>query len=109
MPMPLSATANSNQLRPSTCHSQKFDPARIRAVRENQSIRRLGPPSQSWRTFLRNYADAIAAIDLCVVPTLSFERLFAFLVLGHGHELFRLGADAPGVGAAPAIGPAGTP
>ena len=26
---------------------------------------------------------AIAAIDLCVVPTLSFECLFAFLVLGH--------------------------
>jgi uncharacterized ion transporter superfamily protein YfcC len=26
------------------------------------------------------------AIDLCVVPTLSFERLFAFLVLGHGRR-----------------------
>jgi hypothetical protein len=32
-------------------------------------IGRRGPPSQSWRTFLRNHADAIAAIDLCVVPT----------------------------------------
>src|SRR2546429_2204133 len=39
------------------------------------------PPSQSWKTFLRNHAQAIAAIDLCVVPTLTFERLFAFLVL----------------------------
>jgi len=29
-------------------------------------IKRRGPPSQSWRTFLRNHADAIAAIDLCV-------------------------------------------
>ena len=29
---------------------------------------------------------AIAAIDLCVVPTLAFERLFAFLVLGHGRR-----------------------
>jgi hypothetical protein len=28
-----------------------------------------GPPSQSWKTFLRNHAQAIAAIDLCVVPT----------------------------------------
>ena len=46
-------------------------------------IRRRGPPSQTWRTFLRNHAAAIAAIDLCVVPTLSFECLFAFLVLGH--------------------------
>jgi transposase InsO family protein len=49
-------------------------------------IRRRGPPSQTWRTFLRNHADAIAAIDLCVVPTLTFECLFAFLVLGHGRR-----------------------
>jgi Integrase core domain len=34
--------------------------------------------------FRRNDAEAIAAIDLCVVPTLTFDRLFAFLVLGHG-------------------------
>src|SRR3989440_6389777 len=44
------------------------------------------PPSQSWKTFLRNHAHAIAAIDLCMVPTLTFERLFAFLVLGHGRR-----------------------
>jgi transposase InsO family protein len=49
-------------------------------------IRRRGPPSQSWRTFLRNHADAIAAIDLCVVPTVSFECLFAFVVVGHGRR-----------------------
>src|SRR5262250_107172 len=45
-----------------------------------------GPSSQSWKTFFRNHAQAIAAIDLCVVPTLTFERLFAFLVLGHGRR-----------------------
>jgi hypothetical protein len=49
-------------------------------------IRRRGPPSQNWRTFLRNHAEAIAAIDLCVVPTLTFECLFAFLVVGHGRR-----------------------
>jgi transposase InsO family protein len=49
-------------------------------------MRRRGPPSQTWRTFLRSHAEAIAAIDLCVVPTLTFERLFAFLVLGHGRR-----------------------
>jgi transposase InsO family protein len=48
--------------------------------------RRLGPPSQSWRTFLRNHADAITAIDLCLVPTATFECLFAFLVMGHGRR-----------------------
>jgi transposase InsO family protein len=49
-------------------------------------IRRRIPPSQNWRTFLRNHADAIAAIDLCVVPTVTFELLFAFVVLGHGRR-----------------------
>jgi hypothetical protein len=44
------------------------------------------PPSQTWKTFLRNHAQAIAAIDICVVPTLNFDLLFAFLVLGHGRR-----------------------
>jgi len=44
------------------------------------------PRSQSWKTFLRNHAEAIAAVDMCMVPTLSFERVFAFLVLGHGRR-----------------------
>jgi transposase InsO family protein len=47
---------------------------------------RPSKPSQGWKTFLRNHAEAIAAIDMCVVPTLTFERLFAFLVLGHGRR-----------------------
>jgi transposase InsO family protein len=49
-------------------------------------VRPSKPPSQSWKTFLRNHTQAIAAIDLCVVPTLTFDRLFAFLVLGHGRR-----------------------
>lgn len=49
-------------------------------------IRHRGPPSQTWRTFLRNHADAIAAIDLCVVHTATFERLFALVVIGHGRR-----------------------
>ena len=31
--------------------------------------RRRGPPSQGWRTFLRNHADGIAAMDLFVAFT----------------------------------------
>jgi len=49
-------------------------------------VRRRNPPSQTWETFLRNHADAIAAIDICVVPTMTFDLLFAFLVLGHGRR-----------------------
>jgi transposase InsO family protein len=43
-------------------------------------------PSQTWKTFLRNHAEAIAAIDMCIVPTLTFDVLFAFLVLCHGRR-----------------------
>jgi transposase InsO family protein len=49
-------------------------------------VRRQNPPSQSWKTFLRNHGEAIAAIDMCVVPTVTFELLFAFLVLGRGRR-----------------------
>ena len=49
-------------------------------------VRRRYPPSQSWKTFLRNHGEAIAAVDMCVVPTVTFELLFAFLVVGHGRR-----------------------
>ena len=38
---------------------------------------------QTWDTFLRNHMEGIASIDLFVVPTIAFQQLFAFLVLGH--------------------------
>ena len=44
------------------------------------------PPSQSWKTFLRNHAEAIAAIDMCAMRTVSFDLLFVFLVIGHGRR-----------------------
>jgi transposase InsO family protein len=49
-------------------------------------VRVRNPPSQTWKTFLRNHAEAIAAIDMCVVPTVTFDLLFAFLVVGHGRR-----------------------
>jgi hypothetical protein len=49
-------------------------------------VRRGTSLSQNWKTFLGNHAQAIAAVDLCVVPTLTFDLLFAFLVLGHGRR-----------------------
>ena len=38
---------------------------------------------QRWHTFFRNHARQIAACDLFVVPTLTFRRLFDFVVLDH--------------------------
>ena len=49
-------------------------------------VRVRNPPSQTWKTFLRNHGEAIAAIDMCVVPTWTFDLLLAFLVLGHGQR-----------------------
>jgi transposase InsO family protein len=53
------------------------------------------PPSQGWRTFLRNHADGIASIDLFVVPTASFRLLYGFLMLRHDRrQLLFLGVTA---------------
>ena len=49
-------------------------------------VRGRVPPSQGWRTFLRNHADGIAAMDLFVVPTISFRPLYGLLVMGHGRR-----------------------
>ena len=43
--------------------------------------KRRGPSSQGWRTFLRNQAPEIAAMDLFVVPTLGFELLYALVIV----------------------------
>jgi len=44
-------------------------------------VKRHGPPSQGWRSFLRNHAPDIAAMDLFVVPTLGFNLLYAFVIV----------------------------
>jgi transposase InsO family protein len=43
--------------------------------------KRSRPPSQGWRTFLRNHAPDIAAMDLFVVPTISFGLLYALVIV----------------------------
>jgi hypothetical protein len=44
-------------------------------------VKRRGPPSQGWRTFLRSHAPSIAAMDLFVVPTIGFKLLYAFVIV----------------------------
>src|ERR1700682_2357247 len=44
-------------------------------------VKRRGPPSQGWRTFLRNHAPDIAAMDLFVVPTIGFKLLYGFVIV----------------------------
>jgi transposase InsO family protein len=49
-------------------------------------VKRRGPPSQGWRTFLRNHAPEIAAMDLFVVPTIGFDLLYAFVIVRLGRR-----------------------
>jgi len=44
-------------------------------------VKRRGPPSQEWRTFLRNHAPDIAAMYLFVVPTIGFKLLYGFVII----------------------------
>jgi hypothetical protein len=44
-------------------------------------VKRRGPPSQGWSTFLHNHAPDIAAMDLFVVPTIGFRLLYAFVIV----------------------------
>src|ERR1700737_551961 len=44
-------------------------------------VNRRAPPSQGWRTFLRNHAPDIAAMDLFVVPIIGFKLLYGFAIV----------------------------
>lgn len=44
------------------------------------------PPSQSWRIFLDNHREAIAAIDFFTVPTATFRILYVFIVIEHSRR-----------------------
>jgi len=44
-------------------------------------VKRRGPPSQGWRTFLRNHVPDVAAIDMFVVPTIGFKLLYGIVIM----------------------------
>jgi transposase InsO family protein len=46
-------------------------------------VRRRGSPSPTWRSFLRNQAAGIAAIDMFVVVSASFRLLYVMIILAH--------------------------
>src|SRR5947208_9008265 len=46
-------------------------------------VRPRRPPSQAWRTFLKNQAKDLIALDFFTVPTATFRVLFVLVVLSH--------------------------
>jgi transposase InsO family protein len=77
---------------PNTDMQDQLSPdRRIQLAPHGRSIhkymaRNRRPPSQGWKTFLRNHADGIASMDLFVVPTISFQLLYGLLILKHGRR-----------------------
>ena len=49
-------------------------------------VKQHRPPSQGWRTFLRNHAPDIGAMDLFVVPTIGFSLLYVFVIVRLGRR-----------------------
>src|SRR6202045_3632292 len=58
-------------------------------------VRGRRPPSQSWKTFLRNHGANIAAMDLMVVPTIGFRLLYVLIILGlHRRRIISFGVTS---------------
>src|SRR5262245_20234402 len=49
-------------------------------------LRPRRPPSQAWRTFLKNHAKDLIALDFFTVPTATFRVLFVLVVLSHARR-----------------------
>jgi hypothetical protein len=49
-------------------------------------VRRIGTPSPTWRSFLRNEAIGIAAIEMFVAVSASFRLLYVMIILAHGRR-----------------------
>ncbi len=48
--------------------------------------RKRKPPSQTWRTFIKNHMPDMVGVDFLVVPTIRFHLLFVFIILSHARR-----------------------
>jgi len=49
-------------------------------------IRHRKPPSQSWRTFLRNHGKDIVSVDFFTVPTATFRVFYVFVIMSNARR-----------------------
>ena len=49
----------------------------------NYIVKQKKPPSQTWKTFLKNHAIDITAVDFFTVPTATFRILYCFITICH--------------------------
>jgi transposase InsO family protein len=57
-----------------------------RTVSNLMPRRKPKPPSQTWRTFLKNHMMNMVSIDFFTVPTATFRILFVLLILSHSRR-----------------------
>src|SRR5712691_10954907 len=50
---------------------------------EQYRARPRKPPSPTWKTFLKNHARDLVALDFFTVPTVTFKVLFVLVILAH--------------------------
>jgi hypothetical protein len=55
-------------------------------VAKYMARRRPGGSGHTWKTFLRNHAAEIGALDFLVVPTINFRLLAVLVILRHGRR-----------------------
>lgn len=53
---------------------------------EKYMVRMSKPPSQTWRTFLKNHAKDIVACDFFTVPTVTFSTLYVLIFIEHARR-----------------------
>src|ERR1700689_2363419 len=58
-------------------------------------VRRRGEPSPTWRSFLRNQAEGVAAIDMFGVASASFRLLYVMIILAHDRRKIVRAAVTP--------------
>jgi len=59
-----------------------------KATVEKYMVRRRGPASPTWMTFLRTHAAEMISCDFFIVPTVTFQILYVFLILAHHRRRF---------------------
>jgi putative transposase len=57
-----------------------------RTVSNLMPRRKPKPPSQTWRTFLKNHMMNMISIDFFTVPTATFQILFVLVILSHNRR-----------------------
>ncbi len=64
-------------------HLLGHDVAEATVAKYRKRARPSQPPSQTWKTFLRNHVGTLAAMDFFVVPTATFRLLYVLVILSH--------------------------